>query len=207
MFIVIIIIILNVCFNLNEAFVYVNHNPLKKNTSRKLFIEKDIWSSTIILNASEKNGSPEQKDVVSSEERIKTQFQMTNENKSKVNTSSSSSSSPNQEFEALDAMLDKARGRLTVALIMAKAQALFSVSAFPETPLQFLKRSDVMICVLAILPMVGAQGFAIGYIVGKATEPSLRQMLPRGGITPATLTLLQLWPVSLAILLDQLIDF
>lgn len=85
---------------------------------------------------------------------------------------------------------------------MVKAQALFGVSAFPKTPLWFLKCSDVMICALAILPMVGAQGFALGYIVGKATEPSLRQILPRGVYQA---NLLQLWPVSLTILFDQLI--
>lgn len=104
------------------------------------------------------------------------------------------------EFEPLDIMLNRARTRISFAFTMARIQSLFGESAFPNTPLWFLKRSDLFLVLLAISPVVDAKGFAFGLILGKVTERRIRKILPKGVVQA---NLVQFWPVTLAIVCDQ----
>lgn len=99
------------------------------------------------------------------------------------------------EFEPLDVMLDRARKRGVNPMIRIQALAgapLLKGSGIPLT------RGDALFTATALL--IGAKGFAVGLLVGKATSSRLpfRQDLPP--------LLVQLYPVLLAIACDLTIS-
>ena len=105
------------------------------------------------------------------------------------------------EFDSLDVMLDNARNRFSYSLLITRIQSVFGVP-IGFTPLNFLKRSDLILIALALSPMIDAKGFAIGLIIGKATQNTILSKCPRGVVQA---NIIQFWPVTIAILLDNLI--
>ena len=101
------------------------------------------------------------------------------------------------EFEPLDVMLQKARKRGVNPIL--KVQAFFDAPTLMVAPLYWLTRGDATFAILALL--IGAKGFVLGLLLGKWTA-SLG-LLPRG--TNLSPQLIQLYPVLLAIIFDQLI--
>jgi hypothetical protein len=95
-------------------------------------------------------------------------------------------------FDSLDVILERARQRNKFGLQFTKLQAILSKPVL-GVPLTL---GDTALVIAGI--SIGSAGFAVGWIAGKLTASSL----PRSLLPPPVL---QLWPVAVAILCDQLL--
>lgn len=99
------------------------------------------------------------------------------------------------EFEPLDVMLARARKRKVIPLL--RVQAFFGAPVVES--LTWLTRGDAVFAVIAI--SIGAKGFVLGLLLGKWSVSA--GLFPQGMNLPPQL--LQLYPLLLAIALDQFI--
>jgi len=99
------------------------------------------------------------------------------------------------EFESLDVMLERARKRGVSPVL--QIQTFFGAPVIQS--LSWLKRGDLLFCLAAT--WIGAKGFALGIVIGKWTRSSLLGLFREMEIPPL---LVQLYPLLLAIMLDQL---
>lgn len=105
-----------------------------------------------------------------------------------------------QPFDSLDIVLQRARKRNQLALLLGKLQASLDRRILP-----FLSIGDCLI-VLAAVVLLDATAFAIGLVIGKATLVPLRKLLIQQGGGRNLIKFLDLYPAILAILLDQVLD-
>lgn len=107
------------------------------------------------------------------------------------------------QLDSLDVILDRARKRNQIPLLIGKWHAVLDRRVLP-----FLSIGDVLI-VLAALFLVDAKGFAIGLVIGKASLTPIRRILQEqdgGSTSVAEVTrFLDFYPALLAILLDQVL--
>lgn len=104
------------------------------------------------------------------------------------------------QFDSLDIVLDRARKRNQVPLLLGKFQS----SVLGRKVLPFLSVGDVFI-VLTALVILDAKGFAIGLLIGKATLDPLRKLLVQQGSGTSVVKVVDFYPVLLAIALDQIV--
>lgn len=136
-----------------------------------------------------------------------------------------------EEFPSLDTILEKARQRNRIPLFFGKIQASLSLDSklfsFDQAKyngvlekrvvlsLSSFTTGDFLICSIASL-VLQAYGFSLGYTIGKLTQSSLKQLLtiisvyldenngsPDVNNMRLVMNLVQVWPVLLAITLDQ----
>lgn len=136
-----------------------------------------------------------------------------------------------EEFPSLDTILEKARQRNRIPLFFGKIQASLSLDSklfsFDQAKyngvlekrvvlsLSSFTRGDFLISSIASL-VLQAYGFSLGYTIGKLTQSSLKQLLttisvyldenngsPDVNNMRLVMNLVQVWPVLLAITLDQ----
>jgi hypothetical protein len=104
------------------------------------------------------------------------------------------------EFDALDTMLEKARRRRgNVWLLKGQAMLDSPVVRIPSPIDAYIKVSDILVIIFAL--SIDANSFALGILLGKLTAAPLRRLLKPS--VPIQSILTPLWPIGLAILLDQ----
>jgi hypothetical protein len=104
------------------------------------------------------------------------------------------------QFDSLDIVLSRARKRNRIRLLVGQLQS----SIVGRRLLPFLSVGDALI-VLSAFIILDAKGFAIGFVVGKATLASLRKLLREQDVSELLLNLVDFYPVALAAALDQII--
>lgn len=101
---------------------------------------------------------------------------------------------------SLDVVLERARKRNKVPLLLGKFQS----SVLDRRLLPFLSIGDLFI-VLTALVLLDAKGFAIGLVIGKATLSPLRKLLIQQQIVGTVMKLVDFYPVTVAVVLDQIV--
>ena len=117
-----------------------------------------------------------------------------NDNENNNNNNNAENESDNVEFDSLDVVLERARKRRPSAITK-----LFGAMAQPiTTMIPWLSRLDVLYLVVAI--GLNSNGFALGYVIGKSTNRYVLGLFPL--LSPK---ISQLWPVILAVCIDQIL--
>ena len=94
------------------------------------------------------------------------------------------------EFDSLDVVLERARKRRpsnVTKLIAAMTQPSF---------IPWLARLDLLYALMAV--GLGSKGFALGYIIGKASNGYIHEVFPQ--VSPR---IKDIWPLLLAVCIDQ----
>lgn len=103
------------------------------------------------------------------------------------------------QFDSLDVLLDRARNRNKIPLLLGKVQSLLDRRVLP-----FLSIGDTFI-VLVALVILNAKGFVLGLVLGRASLIQLRKIIAQQENGEAAMKVVDFYPVILAILLDQIL--
>mmetsp|Transcript_15410 Transcript_15410/g.21992 ORF Transcript_15410/g.21992 Transcript_15410/m.21992 type:complete len:220 (+) Transcript_15410:101-760(+) len=104
----------------------------------------------------------------------------------------------NDQSYSLNVMLENARKRQNPSIFLWRIQAFLGAPlVLPPSVLSSLTRADVLLCLVAI--RLGSIGFAVGLLTGKISVRYVRKLITSKQV------IIELWPVVLAILLDQII--